>query len=144
MPINRRAFILKSVMLSGYGISLLSANTVFAQDALQETIDNLVKGKKTTDSDKITLKIPKIAENGAVVPISVSTSLVNVESIAILVPKNPIPLSAKFKLTGDLEPFVSTRIKMAATSDVIVLVETSDAVYRSTEHVSVTIGGCGD
>lgn len=144
MPINRRSFIIKSIILSGYGIGLLSANLTYAQDVLQATIDNLVKGKTTTDSDKITLKIPKIAENGAVVPISVSTTLANVESIAILVPKNPIPLSAKFKLTSDLEPFVSTRIKMAATSEVIVLVETSDAVYRASEHVSVTIGGCGD
>ncbi|MEQ1528469.1 MAG: thiosulfate oxidation carrier protein SoxY [Methylococcales bacterium] len=148
MSDHRRAFIKKSLVVTGYVVAALNgvfvSEQVCAQSILEETLKNLFNDKKIRDSDKIDIKIPKIAENGAVVPIAVSTSLNNVESISILVEKNPIPLSAKFVLSPELDPFVSARLKMAASSDVIVMVETSDAFYQAKQHVSVTIGGCGD
>jgi sulfur-oxidizing protein SoxY len=153
MSEHRRAFIKKILASSAYlFVHLLASKPASADwpekqqapDILNETLKSLFKDKKITDTDKIDIKIPKIAENGAVVPISISTKLPDVQSISILVEKNPIPLAAKFELAPELDAFVSARLKMAASSDVIVMVETNEAFYRAKEHVNVTIGGCGD
>jgi sulfur-oxidizing protein SoxY len=94
-------------------------------------------------SDRIALKVPEIAENGAVVPVTVSTTLENVESISIVVPNNPRPLAATFEILPGTLPDVSSRIKMGETSDVIALVKTGNGVFRTSKEVKVTIGGCG-
>ncbi len=95
------------------------------------------------DSKDITIKAPDIAENGAVVPVEVSTSIAGVSSIAILAEKNAQPLVGTFNLTGGTEGFVSTRIKMANTSLVRAVVSAGGKTYTSAKEVKVTIGGCG-
>lgn len=115
----------------------------FAPGLLDATLARLVQNRRITDTDQITLTIPEIAENGAVVPVSVATSLAHVKSISLLVEKNPVPLAARFELSPELEPSVSARLKMAETADVIALVETADGFYRAKQRVKVTIGGCG-
>lgn len=90
----------------------------------------------------IQLTAPEIAENGAVVPITVSSSLARIEQIAILVDKNPSMLAAQFFLPEGTEGFVTTRIKMAQTSSVIVLVKANGKFYRASQEVKVTVGGC--
>ena len=97
----------------------------------------------TSDSDKIKLKAPDIAENGAVVPITVESGISGTESISILVPKNASPLTATFNLGATTEGYVSTRIKMGKTSDVIAVVKAGGKLYSSKKQVKVTIGGCG-
>jgi sulfur-oxidizing protein SoxY len=77
------------------------------------------------------------------VPITVTSSLENIQSISLLVEKNSIPLVATFRLSAQLDAFISARLKMAETSDVIVIVETRDSLYRAKEQVKVIIGGCG-
>lgn len=94
-------------------------------------------------SDAIKLKAPDIAENGAVVPVTVSSTLDNVEAISIIAVTNATPLTSTYSLTPASEPFVSTRIKMAKTSDVIAVVKADGKLYSSTKEVKVTIGGCG-
>jgi sulfur-oxidizing protein SoxY len=154
MTDNRRAFIKKSIAFSGYSLIAVSglfalpeANAEWLADTpsttlLQQTLKRLFKDQKIIASDKIDIQIPKMSVNGAAVPITVTSSLNNVESIAILVEKNPIPLAAKFELSPGLEPFVSTRLKMAESSSVVVIVETSDGFYSAGEKVIVTLGGC--
>ena len=154
MPDNRRAFIKKSVALSGYSIiaigELLASPEANAEwlaettstNILQQTLKRLFKDQKIIESDKIDIRIPKMAENGATVPITVTSNLSNVESIAILVEKNPIPLAAKFELSPDLEPFVSARLKIADSSAVAVIVETSEGFFTASKKVIVTPGGC--
>lgn len=115
----------------------------FAPGLLEGTITRLMQNRRITDSDQITITIPKIAENGAVVPVSVTTSLANVKSISLLVEKNPVPLAVRFELAPELAASVSARLKMAETADVVALVETNDGFYRAKERVKVTIGGCG-
>ena len=100
-------------------------------------------GIPANDSDAVKLKAPDIAENGAVVPVSVSTNLADVESISIFVEDNPNPLSATFELTKYTEANVSTRIKMGKTSHVIAAVKAAGKVYTTRKEVKVTIGGCG-
>jgi len=86
---------------------------------------------------------PDIAENGALVPITVASSLAKTESIAILVEKNPNILAANFTVPAGTEPFVSTRVKMSQTSDVYALVKADGRYYFAKKEVKVTIGGCG-
>lgn len=97
----------------------------------------------TSDSSKIKLKAPDIAENGAVVPITVTSGISGTESISILVPKNASPLTATFNLGASTEGYVSTRIKMGKTSDVIVVVKAGGKLFSTKKQVKVTIGGCG-
>ena len=94
-------------------------------------------------SDKIKLKAPEIAENGAVVPIQVSSTLENIESISILVEKNPTPLTAQFKMFPGLKPNFKIRVRMGETSKVIAMVKAGGKFYKAESEVKVTIGGCG-
>jgi sulfur-oxidizing protein SoxY len=115
----------------------------FKPNLLEATLKQLFNGKAITPTDKIDIKIPLIAENGAVVPITVTSSLPAVQKIYLLVEKNPIPLAAVFALSESLQAFVSARLKMAETCDVWVVAETADALFSAKANVKVTIGGCG-
>ena len=116
---------------------------LFSPGPLDEALKHLFKDHPINESKDIEIKIPLIAENGAVVPITVSSRLSGVRAISILVAKNPVPLAARFDLSPELEPFVSARLKMAETSDVIAVAETVDGLYSARQKVKVTIGGCG-
>lgn len=94
-------------------------------------------------SDAIEIKAPDIAENGAVVPVTVSTDMEGVESISVFAMGNNTPLIASFDMVENSVPFVSTRIKMAETSDVVAVVKTKDGLLSNAKNVKVTIGGCG-
>jgi len=93
-------------------------------------------------SDAVTLRAPDIAENGAVVPVGVETSL-GATQMAILVEENPSALSAMFELTDDCVPFAATRVKMNQTSNVYALVKAEGQWYMASKEVKVTLGGCG-
>lgn len=96
-----------------------------------------------TPAGEVNLKAPDIAENGAVVPITVSSTMSNVTAISILAVANQSPLTSTYTLSADTEPFVSTRIKMARTSDVVAVVKADGKLYSTSKEVKVTIGGCG-
>jgi sulfur-oxidizing protein SoxY len=94
-------------------------------------------------SNAISITGPDIAENGAVVPVGATTTLPNVQMIALLVEKNPAPLAAAFMTTPDMEPFVATRVKMGQTSDVYALVRADGRLHMAKREIKVTLGGCG-
>ena len=96
-----------------------------------------------TASGEVTLKAPDIAENGAVVPITVSSDMSNVTAISIIAVANASPLTSTYTLSGGAEPFVSTRIKMAKTSEVLAVLKADGKLYSTSKEVKVTIGGCG-
>ena len=108
-----------------------------------DDVMNTLYNSTTTDSSHVSIKAPDIAENGAVVPITVKTDLANAESVSIIVPNNPNPLAASFELTPSSGGLVSTRIKMAKTSDVHAVVKAGGKLYSASKEVKVTIGGCG-
>lgn len=92
----------------------------------------------------VTITAPDIAENGAVVPVTVESDLPNVAAISVFAEKNPYPLNSEFALGEGVLPYVSTRIRLAETQNVMGLVKTSDGkVYGGVTLVKVTIGGCG-
>lgn len=95
------------------------------------------------ESSDIVIKVPDIAENGAVVPVSATSNIPGTTSMAIFVEKNPAPLIADFAFSNGAEPYISTRIKMAKTSIVRVAVKAGGKNYTSSREVKVTIGGCG-
>jgi sulfur-oxidizing protein SoxY len=93
-------------------------------------------------SNDLQVKAPDIAENGAVVPVEVITTLPNVESIAILGEKNANPLIAVYTLT-DFDGSLSTRMKMGQTANVRAVVKAGGKFYTAAKEVKVTVGGCG-
>ena len=94
------------------------------------------------NSSAIQLTAPDVAADGAVVPITVESSLSRTEQILILVDKNPTMLVASFVLPEGTEGYLATRIRMAQTSNVIALVKVNGKFYRASKEVSVTKGGC--
>lgn len=95
------------------------------------------------ESDKVLIKAPEIAENGAVVPVTISTTLEGATQMGLLIKNNPTPLAAIFTMGEGTEPNATTRIKMAKTSDVIAFVKVGDKTYSAKQEVKVTLGGCG-
>ena len=127
--------------------ALAAANDKYPEDAFkQKNSDDAIKslyGKTAEASDKVKLDAPEIAENGAVVPISVSSTLADVTSISSLVVENPNALAAIYKIPAGTMPNVANRLKMAKTSNVIAVVEAGGKLYSATKEVKVTVGGCG-
>ena len=101
-------------------------------------------GSAPAESKDVTLTAPDIAENGAVVPMAVASTLPNLKHLLVLVEKNPNALVAMFNVSDAVEPSFSTRAKMGQTSDVYAVAITYDgkALYAKKE-VKVTLGGCG-
>jgi sulfur-oxidizing protein SoxY len=86
---------------------------------------------------------PDIAENGAVVPVGVASTLPNVSMVAILIEKNPNALAASFTLPEGTEANVQTRVKMGQTSNIYALVKSDGKFFMATKEIKVTLGGCG-
>ena len=124
-----------------------AASDKYPEDAFkQKNSDDAIKalyGKTAEASDKVKLDAPEIAENGAVVPVSVSSTLADVTSISILVAENPNALIASYRIPAGTIPNVANRIKMAKTSNVIAVVEAGGKLYSASKEVKVTVGGCG-
>jgi sulfur-oxidizing protein SoxY len=89
------------------------------------------------------VQTPEIAENGAVVPIGVNSAIAGTDAIAILIEKNPNPLAAVFDIPSGTQAAISTRVKMAQTSNVYALVRAEGRYYVASKEIKVTLGGCG-
>ncbi len=152
----RRVFIKKLFVLTGYSLSAIASLTYapaslakriaanYRSNDYETLLQDLFADSELKESSKIKFKrLPKTAENGAVVPIKIITSLEQVEKIFILVEKNPHPLIAEFILSEPMIPEVSARIKMAESSDVLVVIKTKQHYYKKSQFVKVTVGGCG-
>ena len=153
---HKRRVLLKSTLAAGAtGIAisagLLTPKAVLAawpkaafeaKDA-NAALEAALGSSATAESSDIKMKAPDIAENGAVVPITVDSGIAGTESISIVVKENGTPLAATFNLGADTAGEVSTRIKMAKTSDVTAVVKAGGKLYSTSKNVKVTIGGCG-
>lgn len=127
--------------------ALAAANDKYPEEAFKAKNEadaiKALYGKAAEASDKVKMDAPEIAENGAVVPVSVTTTLPDVTSITFLVSENPVALVASYHIPAGTVPSVANRIKMAKTSNVIVVVEAGGKLYSATKEVKVTVGGCG-
>jgi sulfur-oxidizing protein SoxY len=124
-----------------------AANDKWPEDAFKQkgTADAIkaLYGKTAEVSDKVKLDAPEIAENGAVVPVSLTTTLTDVTSISFLVADNPNALAASYNIPPGTMPSVANRLKMAKTSSVTAIVEAAGKLYSANKEVKVTVGGCG-
>ena len=154
MSMKRRTFLKGTLAAGTVGMAvsagLLTPRAVMAawpKDAFEaKSMDDAMKatvGGTEAAAGDISIKAPDIAENGAVVPVTVSTSISGVESISIFAKENANPLTSSYMLGANTEGFVSTRIKMGKTSNVIAVVKADGKLYNATKEVKVTIGGCG-
>lgn len=155
MNLLRRKFV-KTAVFVGATVSAVGTGILIPQRALgaynkaafdardvNSALTASLGSDQHTASDAVKLKAPDIAENGAVVPVTVSSTLSNVDAIAIIASANPVPLTSISILTATSVPFVSTRIKMLKTADVIAVVKADGKLYSASKEVKVTIGGCG-
>lgn len=154
MNIKRRVFLkgtlAGSAVAVAVGAGLLKPRQVmaawpkgsFEARDVQTALKGLFGSDLTAASQDIKIKAPDIAENGAVVPVTISTGM-KAETISIIVEKNGTPLAASFNLGGNAKGYVSTRIKMGKTSNVIAVVKSGGKLHSARKEVKVTIGGCG-
>ena len=155
MNIKRRVFLKGSMAAGTLGVAvsagLLAPQAVvaawnekaFRAKSVDEALAAAMGDAASTASEKIKIKAPDIAENGAVVPVSIAADIGDVESIALLAEGNDSPLVATFMLGSGAVADVSTRIKMGKTSDVIAVVKAGGKLHSARKSVKVTIGGCG-
>ena len=115
----------------------------FSAKSVDDALTELLGSNAHEASEDIKIKAPDIAENGAVVPVTVESGIEGINSISIIAAGNGTPLVASFELGEGAVGFVSTRIKMGKTADVIAVVKAGDKVYSAAKEVKVTIGGCG-
>lgn len=116
----------------------------FDAKTVAEAVKALGAAGAPTASNDVTIGGPDIAENGAVVPLTASTTLAGVKQILILVEKNPSALVAVFNVTDSVEPNFATRAKMGQSSDVYAVAIMNDGkVLFAKKEVKVTLGGCG-
>jgi sulfur-oxidizing protein SoxY len=154
MDRNRREFIRAGGVLGlMVAAGLLTAEQAQAQQAAwnkaafdTKSVDDTVKalgGASAAQSGDIAITAPDIAENGAVVPVGVTSKIPNTQAIYILVEKNPNTLAAGFGIPAGTEANVATRIKMGQTSNVYAVVKADNKFYTASKEVKVTLGGCG-
>jgi sulfur-oxidizing protein SoxY len=149
---EKRRLLLKSVLGFTTVLGAVAAMPKLAMAKWSKAFDvatvdgamgELYGSKEVAANDQITLKVPEIAENGAVVPVSVKTKLPNVTTISIFADKNPQPLAASFILPEGTAADVSVRIRLGETQVVKAVVESDGKLYSTEQEVKVTIGGCG-
>ncbi len=151
-----RRRLLKGSLLAGSAgiaadVGLLSSRQVLAswnQTAFQSqnvptALTSLLGSETTETSDQIRIKAPDIAADGTVFSVTVETDLDGMTVIAIIASKNQTPLIAAFAFHGSAIPFVSTRIKMAETADVVAVVKAGDRLYQNSKRIKVASSGCG-
>lgn len=120
-------------------------------EKVEETLARLFGNRPLQAAgDRMKVGLPLIAENGAVVPVRIESTLPmdagnHVKHIYIITDKNRRPLNARLTLTPDAGRLsVSTNIRMGGTSDVRVIAEMSDgSLWQYKQEVKVTVGGCG-
>lgn len=134
----------------GVAISLLPLPASAQLAAPTQAAVDRIRGNRTLEEGRVTLRLPPIAENGNTVPLTVSvespmTAADYVKTIHVFADKNPTPDIAVFHLTPALgRASADTRIRLGQTQDVVAIAEMSDGkLFMTRAEVKVTIGGCG-
>lgn len=143
----QRAGVIAAGLAAGLLNPLAALAATWNKDAFgAKSAADALKGIGAADaaqSGDIVIEAPQIAENGAVVPIEITSKIPGTTSIAILVEKNPYPLVAKFDFMDGAMPYVKVNAKMGETSDVRVVATAGGKHYAASKEIKVTIGGCG-
>ena len=135
-------------LLAGTGLfpeyALAFNKAAFDAKSLADALKALGANGAPEASSAVTLTAPDIAENGAVVPLAVASTLPGIKQLVLLVEKNPNALVAVFNMAPELEASFATRSKMGESSDVYAVAITADGkAHYAKKEVKVTLGGCG-
>ncbi len=145
-PLRRTALQFAGALAAGLLLPL-RALAAWNKEAFQsKTAADALKSlgiSASTESKDVLIEAPQIAENGAVVPVEITSNVPNTKSISILIDKNPFPLTAKFDFAEGAVPFVKVNVKVGESSFVRVLAEAGGKFYSASREIKVTIGGCG-
>ena len=114
----------------------------FESKGIAETLKAL-GAADATESGDVVITSPDIAENGAVVPVGVRSSLPKTDMLALLVEQNPNALAGSYELLEGAAPDVNMRIKMGQSSDVVAVARADGKYYMARKEIKVTLGGCG-
>jgi sulfur-oxidizing protein SoxY len=120
-----------------------AASGAFSAASLLEAMQALFGERRPQPSDAIVLDVEPKIENGAVVPLQIDAVLDHVTVIDIFAELNPNPLIARFHISPRCRPTVATRIKVAAPSNVVIVVESGEQLHSTSRFVEVVEGGCG-
>jgi len=137
-----------AALMAGAGLLPLAVraaydSSAFEAKSLAEVLKALGAGAPAESKD-VTIIGPDIAENGAVVPVGVSTALPGAKRLMLLVEKNPNVLAAAFDVSDAVDANFSTRVKMGQSSNVYAVALMRDGkVLFAQKEVKVTLGGCG-
>lgn len=154
VDMKRRLFLKQSLAAGAMGM-LVGTGMLMPKAALAEwpkeafknkdaaAAVNTLLGGQPTDSAEVKMTAPEIAENGAVVPVKIETSMAGVESITLVAPNNPWPMVANFKMGEGAIAYASTRIKMGTSGEVIGIVKAGGKLHSARQEIKVTVGGCG-
>jgi len=112
-------------------------------DGFSRLLADVLAGASWAETDQIALDVPDLAENGAIVPISVESRLPNTSRMLIFVEKNPTPLAAQIRFEPGADGFASLRLKMNETSPILVIAESEGKFFGTQKTVKVMVGGCG-
>jgi len=151
-----RRVVLRGAGATGALAAALAAGLLRPERALAATWDtNAFRQKTAADALKsigaenavaskdVVLEVPEIAENGAVVPVEITSHVPGTTSIAVVIDKNPFPLTSKFSFMDGALPYVKLNVKMGQSSNIRVIAEAGGKHYVAMREVKVTIGGCG-
>jgi sulfur-oxidizing protein SoxY len=141
---TRRSLLAVLGLLLARPLTVLAAwnEQAFGAKTAADALKNIGAAAAAPSKD-IVIEAPQIAENGAVVPIEISSNIPGTTSIAVVIEKNPFPLAGKFDFKENALPFVKLNVKMGETSDVRVVAVAGGRQYVATREIKVTIGGCG-
>lgn len=112
-------------------------------DALRKALAEALHGQDWTESGQITLDVPQVAENGAIVPVTVESRLPDTQSIFLFAERNPGPLLARFDFEPGADAWVSLRVKLNESGPVLAVAESQGRFYGVVRPVRVMVGGCG-
>ena len=141
---TRRSLLAFLGLLLAKPLTVLAAwnEQAFGAKTAADALKNIGAAAAAPSKD-ILIEAPQIAENGAVVPIEISSNIPGTTSIAVVIEKNPFPLAGKFDFKENALPFVKLNVKMGETSDVRVVAVAGGKQFVATREIKVTIGGCG-
>jgi sulfur-oxidizing protein SoxY len=120
--------------------AVTAGRALFEATSLDEALTAL--GARPVPSDLVSVRVPSVVEDGAVVPVTVSSAIPNVDAIFLLVEHNPLPLALAASIPVGTEAFVSTRLKLAGTGRVHGVVRAEGALYTTSMETRVARGGC--
>jgi sulfur-oxidizing protein SoxY len=112
-------------------------------DALALALRREVGPAGIESTSLLTFTIPSVAEDGAVVPVSLESRIAHTDRLVLFAEKNPFPLLAAFDFAAPALPFVTLRVKLNATGRVVALARANGRYHLVERSVRVVVGGCG-